>query len=187
MWGVSGEENKVIDQCYETALERLDFCFSHLKNKYYHFNEETVFNPLHVAQWTMFLYTMANTIKTTVPSCTDLCDKIYGISKCFSSADIYYEVEMPKIWFFDHPQGSVLGRAEYGDFFSFSQGCTVGNNKGAYPVIGEYVSIVTDSTSQVRNLLIDKYHLTTSAVNEFINEILLPCPAIPPNLSVVFE
>ena len=37
--------------------------------------------------------------------------------------------------------------------------------------IGEYTSIITDSTSQVRNLLIDKYHLTTSAVNEFINEI----------------
>ena len=73
----------------------------------------------------MFLYQMAYEIKGVFPENIDLCDKIYGISKSFSSADIYYEVKMPEIWFFDHPQGSVMGRAEYSNFFSFGQGCTV--------------------------------------------------------------
>ena len=106
-------------------LGYLDKCFSHIKNKYYHKGGETFFNPLHVAQWTMFLYQMAYEIKGVFPENIDLCDKIYGISKSFSSADIYYEVKMPEIWFFDHPQGSVMGRAEYSNFFSFGQGCTV--------------------------------------------------------------
>lgn len=39
----------------------------------------------------------------------------------------------------DHPVGSVLGRAKYGDYFEFSQNCTVGNNKGVYPTIGNHV------------------------------------------------
>lgn len=143
--GVSQEDKKAIDQAYDAVIKRLEYCFSHVNNKYYHNNGETVFNPLHVAQWTMFLYTMANQIKKLYPQYADLCDKIYGISKCFSSADVYYEIEMPAIWFFDHPQGSVMGRAEYGDFFSFSQGCTVGNNKGIYPVIDEHVSMMSGS------------------------------------------
>lgn len=70
---------------------------------------------------------------------------IYGISKCFSSADIYYEVKIPDIWFFDHPHGSVMGRAEYSDYFTFSQCCTVGNNKRKYPRFGRYVSMMSGS------------------------------------------
>ena len=117
-----------------------------MRNKYYH-NElsEAIFNPLHTAQWTMFLYQMAHILNKQSESNRDLCDKIYGISKCISSADIYYEVEMPEIWFFDHPQGSVLGRAEYSDYFTFSQGCTVGNNKGKYPHLGRHVSMMSGS------------------------------------------
>ena len=132
-----------IDLAYSKILNRLDKRFSHIRNKYYHNDEDTVFNPLHVAQWTMFLYEMAHEIYKNRYS--DLCDMIYGISKAFSSADILYEVDMPDIWFFDHPQGSVMGRAEYGDYFTFSQGCTVGNNKGKFPVFDKHVSMLSNS------------------------------------------
>lgn len=74
-----------------------------------------------------------------------VCDKLYGISKIISACDLYYEVEMPEIWSCDHPMGSVMGRAKYGNYFSFSQGCTVGNNHGIYPVIGEHVSMLSNS------------------------------------------
>lgn len=141
-YSIGGWENE-IDNAYPTVMERLDYCFSYVKNKYYHNNGKTIFNPLHVAQWTMFLYTMANELSKT--GNTDLCDMIYGLSKMASSADIFYEVAMPKIWFFDHPQGSVMGRAEYNDFFTFSQGCTVGNNKGKFPVFGKHVSMLSNS------------------------------------------
>ena len=132
-----------IDKAFDHVIGRLDACFSHVKNKYYHNNGETIFNPLHVAQWTMFLYMMANELSKN--GNTDLCDMIYGLSKMASSADIFYGVEMPRIWFFDHPQGSVMGRAEYNDYFTFSQGCTVGNNKGKFPVFGKHVSMLSNS------------------------------------------
>ena len=38
-----------------------------------------------------------------------------------------------------------MGRAEYSDFFSFSQGCTVGNNKGIYPTFGTSVFMLSNS------------------------------------------
>lgn len=129
-----------INRAYPTVIDKLETCFSHIKNKYYQEKDEPLFNPLHVAQWTMFLYEMAHEICQFGE--IDLCDKIYGISKMISAADIFYGVNMPDIWFLDHPQGSVMGRAKYGNYFSFSQGCTVGNNKGIFPVLEDHVCMM---------------------------------------------
>lgn len=74
-----------------------------------------------------------------------VCDKLYAVSKALSGADLFYQVELPEIFFFDHPVGSVVGRASYSDRFAFGQGCTVGNNHGAYPVFGESVFMMSDS------------------------------------------
>jgi serine O-acetyltransferase len=52
---------------------------------------------------------------------------------------------MPDIFMLDHPLGSVIGRGNFGNFFSFSQGCTVGNNKGIFPSIGENVKMYSNS------------------------------------------
>lgn len=146
LYCINDKELIAIDRAYDETIEKLDMCFQHVNNKYYHDEEgKTKFNPLHVGQWTMFLYQIANILKGQSSDNTDLCDKIYGLSKCFSSADIFYEIEMPDIWFFDHPQGSVMGRAKYSNFFTFSQGCTVGNNKGKFPSFGEHVSMFSNS------------------------------------------
>jgi len=73
------------------------------------------------------------------------------LNKVMNSVDIYYEVELPDIFDLDHPMGSVMGRARYSNYFYFTQHCTIGNNKGIYPVIGENVimyagaSIIGDS------------------------------------------
>jgi len=136
-------EKNIIAEIYPRVIETMDKCFHSVKNKYYHENGIELFNALHVAQWTMFLYLMAR--ESSKHSNSELCDKIYGLSKIVSSADIFYGVMLPEIWFFDHPQGSVLGRADYANFFTFSQGCTVGNNKGLFPQFGEHVSMLSNS------------------------------------------
>ena len=46
----------------------------------------------------------------------------------------------------DHPLGSVMGRGSYGDYFSFGQNCTVGNNNNIYPLIGENVKMSSGSS-----------------------------------------
>ncbi len=62
-----------------------------------------------------------------------------------NSVDLYYQVALPDIFTFDHPLGSVMGRASYSDYFTFSQGCTVGNNRGVYPRFGRSVFMLSNS------------------------------------------
>jgi serine O-acetyltransferase len=74
-----------------------------------------------------------------------LADKCYYLNKVLNSCDLFYEVELPPIFMLDHPVGSVMGRAKYSDYFSFGQNCTVGNNHGIYPVIGDHVRMCANS------------------------------------------
>lgn len=62
--------------------------------------------------------------------------------------DVYYEVELPDIFCFCHPLGTVLGRAKYSNYLLVYQGCTVGAAREAglearseYPELAEYVAI----------------------------------------------
>lgn len=52
---------------------------------------------------------------------------------------------MPQVFHLDHPVGSVMGRASYGENFTFAQLCTVGNNKGIFPTIGDNVQMLSGS------------------------------------------
>lgn len=61
------------------------------------------------------------------------------------AVDIYAEVVLPPVFFLEHPLASVFGRAEYGNNFFAMQGCTVGGNKGKYPIIGENVKMFSNS------------------------------------------
>lgn len=74
-----------------------------------------------------------------------VCDKIYALCKSMCGADLFYQVDLPDIFTFDHPLGSVMGRASYSNYFDFGQGCTVGNNHGIYPKFGESVFMLSNS------------------------------------------
>ena len=147
---ISDEECAALNCVYSDVQKELIGCFKKINNKYYCKDNETFFNVYHVGQWTMFLYLMSKYIYLLYVDnlnavIQDLSSKIYFLLKTISSADIFYQVKMPEIWFFDHPQGSVMGRAKYSNYFTFSQGCTVGNNKGKYPSFGEHVSMFSNS------------------------------------------
>lgn len=143
LYFLSDEEIDIINSCREEIDNRFLFNCSNLKNKYY--SELSNITPYHSCQYTMFLYFVSNTIFKVVKKRMEISDKIYNLLKTVSAADMYYEIELPKIFMFDHPNGSVLGRAKYGNYFSFSQGCTVGNNKGEYPVFGDFVAMMSNS------------------------------------------
>lgn len=145
-------DEEYIERYMPEVLSRLERNFSSNKNKYYSKtdelgNREAYFDPLHTCQWLIFLYYFANTINKSENSkeARELCDKLYGISKMMSGADIYYEVELPDVFSCDHPVGAVIGRGKFANGFAFIQGCTVGNNKGIYPIIGENVTMYSNS------------------------------------------
>ena len=60
--------------------------------------------------------------------------------------DVFYEVQLPKVFFFCHVIGTVLGRAQYSDYLSVFQGVTVGGNHGIYPMLGKYVTLLGGCT-----------------------------------------
>lgn len=138
-------EKKLIKEALPQAMERCEYCFSKSQNKYYRREGETFFNPFHSSQYSIFLYYLSNTVFTLDKAKTTLADRIYYLNKALNGLDLFYEVKMPKVFFLDHPVGSVLGRAKYDEYFSFTQNCTVGNNKGVFPVIGRSVKMLSGS------------------------------------------
>lgn len=145
LFGLDEDESMLIDVNWGGVLLKLSECFSRTPNKYYSRDGETYFNPFHSAQYTIFLYFLSREI-FEVSHNSILADKIYYLNKTLNGCDMFYEVKLPSFFMLDHPVGSVIGRAEYSDGFSFGQCCTVGNNKGIYPRLGKNVRMCANSS-----------------------------------------
>jgi serine O-acetyltransferase len=121
------------------ALERSERCFSSVRRKYFLREDRTVFDHLNTDQYAMFLYLLSNTLFRTDER-PALAAKVYALNKALHGIDVFYEVELPDIFLFQHPVGTVLGRATYGDYFCAYQRCSVGANlDDVYPTIGKGV------------------------------------------------
>ncbi len=125
------------------AIEKCEHCFSYQGNKYYQKDGQVYFNPFHSGQYTIFLYHLSRQVALLGDAL--LADKVYYLNRALNSVDLYYEVELPAVFGLDHPLGSVMGRADYSDFFYFTQNCTVGNNYGVYPTFEKYVTMLAGS------------------------------------------
>ena len=129
-----------IDKYVTNTLKKLEYCFAKINNKYYHDNNETRFNHLNSDHYAMFLY-MLSRIIFKEENDVNVCTKLFLLNKCLHSIDIYYEVKLPDIFLFAHPMGTVLGRAEYSDYFIVYQKCNIGSNKDRKPTLGKYVTL----------------------------------------------
>jgi serine O-acetyltransferase len=127
------------------ALERCEYCFERTDNKYYQFHGRPYFNPFQSAQYCIFLYHLSVAVNRLEGAPATLADRVYYLNRALNGVDLFYEVELPRVFMLDHPLGSVMGRASYGEYFRFAQSCTVGNNHGVYPVIGEHVTMMSGS------------------------------------------
>lgn len=122
------------------CLKRLEHCFAHINNKYFFDGNGAVFNHLHSDQYAMFLYFLCNTAyKMKAPR--DLASKLFLLNKLLHGIDAFYEIELPSIFMFVHPLGTVLGRGTYADYFMVYQRCGVGSNHDIYPKLGPYTTL----------------------------------------------
>lgn len=122
------------------VLGRLEHCFAHINNKYFFDGISAVFNHLHGDQYSMFLYLLCNTAYNAganigVPA------KFFLLNKSLHGIDAFYEVELPSIFLFVHPIGTVLGRGQYADYLLVYQRCGVGSNHDIYPTLGPYTTL----------------------------------------------
>lgn len=125
---------------FDLILQRTEYCFSKVNNKYFCNESNVLFNHLNADQYAMFLYFATNTIYKANSDLT-LCTKIFQLNRYLHGIDIFYEVELPDIFLLVHPLGTVLGRGNYSNYLLVYQRCNVGSNKDIYPTLKEYVSL----------------------------------------------
>jgi len=136
----SNHHSDEIDSLLANTLERLNYCFSHIKRKYYQqeINGQmyTQFNHLNSDHYASFLYLLSN--EAWRDDAIILAEKLFYLNKALNGLDCFYSIKLPEIFMFVHPVGTVLGNAEYQDYFVAYQGVTVGSTlDGKYPIFNE--------------------------------------------------
>lgn len=119
-------------------------CMSRFNAKYYC----GAIDPFNSVMYCIYLYKYSK--KMSNMGYISLADRIYYLNKMLNAVDLYHGINLPNIWFCEHPVGSVMGRAKYGNRFCFYQNCTVGGNRTVdgklfYPSIGEDVCMYSYS------------------------------------------
>ncbi|MDG9857157.1 hypothetical protein N5C93_15790 [Pseudomonas nitroreducens] len=179
------KDSEKIIKSLPNAIKRTEACFERSQNKYYKLHGSTKFNIYHSGQYCIFLYFLAREIYLLNKNETTTSDKIYYLNKSLNCIDLFYEIEMPNVFHLDHPIGSVLGRATYGENFTFSQNCTVGNNKGIFPKLGKNVTMHSGSKILGDSTIGDN---VTISANCYIKDSSIPNDRVvfgeSPNLSI---
>lgn len=147
---LSEEDKKCLSACMDDVLTRCEHNFMKTDNKYYQYGEDEVkFDPCHSVQYMIFLYYLSNLLYWQ-GGYNGLCDKVYYLNKIMNGVDLFYAIELPPVFGAEHPLGSVMGRAKYGEGFFFYQGCTVGGTRKGeqlhYPQIGKNVKMYANSS-----------------------------------------
>ena len=136
----------VLDEHYVVAtLKRVDHCFSFVTLKHYFNGQETIFNHLYSDHYVMFVWYLSNQIFRSKGKNT-ISDKLYYLNKTLHGLDCMYDTKLPDIFLIFHGVGTMLGKAEYSNYFVALQGCTIGSHKGKYPIMGQGVSLTAHSS-----------------------------------------
>lgn len=122
-------EGQDIDQALNLALDRVEYCFSHIAVQAYNKDEKPYFQHLHGDQWAAFLYYFSNSL-WNISQNRPICDKVVYLNKILNGCLVTYNAGLPDIFLWSHPVGTVLGNAEYGNYFFCCQNCTIASRKG---------------------------------------------------------
>lgn len=126
------------------AMDRLEYCFSHLAWPGWTLDGEARFNHLHSDHMCSYLWFLSNTCHVDHHR-QDLPDKLFYLNKILHSFNCMYDTRLPDIFWLVHVVGTVLGKAEYMDYLVVLQGCTVGALGGEYPRLGRGVVLSANS------------------------------------------
>ena len=114
-----------VDAAFQTALQRMENCFSQIKHPGYHDAEGNVtFSHLHGDQYASLLYFFGNSLWKHSQNRV-LCDKLSLINRTLFTLFISYKCELPEHFLLGHAYGTILGNAEYSDYLVVFQGVTV--------------------------------------------------------------
>ncbi|MEA4934996.1 MAG: hypothetical protein VB071_15650 [Lawsonibacter sp.] len=127
-----------IDHAFSLALDRMEYCFSRVKIRGYNTdstNREAYFSPLHSDQYSSFLYWLSNSL-WNISNNKPICDKLILLNRALNGLWFTYKIELPDIFVFDHPVGSVLGHAKYNNYLVIKQNVTISDRRDPQSSIG---------------------------------------------------
>ena len=127
------------------ALEKLENCLSKTVLNRYQKKGTPYFDHLFSDTYMLFLCYLANTV-WQYTSDKVLSSKVYYLNKIMHSFDCMYDNNIPEIFLIIHGAGTMMGKADYGNYFIVYQGCTIGASHGIYPKIGNGVSLTANSS-----------------------------------------
>lgn len=141
-------DNNMIKQAMLQALEVVENNYIGIPDKRFWNGMEVVFSPYMSTQWMNFLYRLSHALYMNGAGIA--ADQVYYLNKIMHSIDWFYAIDLPIHFHCEHPLGSVLGRANYGDYLFVYQGTTVGGNRSRgelqYPTIGNNVVLYANAT-----------------------------------------
>lgn len=153
------------------ARRRVETCFRAIRRKYFFVNGRFVFSHLHGDHYAMFLYLLGNTVHRAGGR-PELAQAVFLLNKTLHGVDAFYAVELPEIFLFIHPLGTVLGNARYRDYFIVYQNCTVGSS-----VAGRYPRFEEGTVLFARSAVIGDCEVGANVVfgaNSFVLDLKIP-------------
>jgi len=152
------------DAHLDEALERMHVCINACAPW-----RPDQFNVLQSSQHCILLYYLANTIWRRSGD-TAAATRLFLMNKALNGIDLFYEIQMPAVFYIGHSVGIVLAKAVYGNYLVLYQNSTVGRHKDQIPQIGERVVLYPNTAVIGRSVIGDDAVLSqgTSAVNKTV-------------------
>ena len=118
---------------YRLAREKYLYCLS--KKKIKHYPSRLL---MHADEYCSFLVFLAR--QAYLHGEEDLAETAYLVNRRMHAFECFYTRDVPNIFHLEHPVGSVLGQASFGEYLVVYQGVSVGGDiKLRYPRLGEGV------------------------------------------------
>lgn len=168
----------------DLALDKLNFCFSRINLKYYHKSSDCYFNHLNSDHYAVFIYYCSNIAYQL--GLVQLASKLFYLNKTLNAFHCMYDTKLPDVFMVLHGVGTVLGKANYGNYFVCYQGCTVGANAELeYPTIGDYTIMYPNSSIIGSSITGNRSCISNGA---FVNDAIVPDNSLvygrSPNLAI---
>lgn len=162
---------------FRTALPAVKVKLLRLINEVRYWRPDR-FDPMHSSQYCIYLYLLAREIaKAGLDKATPT--RLFYLNKALNGIDLFYEVELPEVFFFGHTTGMVFAKASYGEHLIFYQNSTVGRSGSKAPSIGPRVCIFPNS------LVLGSTHIESdvivSAGSSLINLAVPPLSVVRPD------
>jgi serine O-acetyltransferase len=157
---------KAVDAHIDEALERMHVCINACAPW-----RPDQFNVLQSSQHCIFLYYLSNTIYRRSGD-TAAATRLFLMNKALNGIDLFYEIQMPPVFYIGHSVGIVLAKATYGNYLVLYQNSTVGRHKDQIPVIGDRVVLYPNTAVIGRTVIGNDAVLSqgVSAVNKRVPE-----------------